>query len=582
MRTPANTRLVRIGLAFCLLLGGCSLLPKNDGVAPRTSGDDIDALRQKYHIVPLDPSSAKSLADQTMLQLAKTDPAHALRGTTYALDTHNRLRPGWLIATPQDWGMPATSVPFMPVDCQNCDPYLRLPLCHADADCPTGLCRRLDASVSRPGRAARKFCQGPSDVLVDDVYDIVVSARHAVDIALLQPPMDQRFRAGLRNAVTFLAHSGRAVTMRVIVGDYPPEGTDLAAFANDLSRDVGAVRGSHLRLYVGMIRSCNGEPSCGALSWNHAKIVAADGARALVGSHNFWSADQLDSQPVADLSMRVEGSAARDAHHFADALWSYVCSRPPQDPSNQALLFLPRKAIAPGCLQTIRLPALKKVVGHIRILSVGRLGAGLTPRFADQSLIARDLFLGAATKTLRFVQQDVAFSFTGTAADRIWPDTALERIVDLITERGGDAYIVLSNPGAKGPVGNYSNDIPLEAVAAKIKAVAVSKGMNDAALVKLLCQHLHLAPLRFGPDDSWPDGKPIGVHAKLWIVDDRAFYIGSENLYPVELQEFGYVVENAAATATVLHDYWDKVWAWSQRAAISGSEAKICVFAPKI
>jgi phosphatidylserine/phosphatidylglycerophosphate/cardiolipin synthase-like enzyme len=68
------------------------------------------------------------------------------------------------------------------------------------------------------------------------------------------------------------------------------------------------------------------------------------------------------------------------------------------------------------------------------------------------------------------------------------------------------------------------------------------------------------------------------VHAKFWMVDERAFYIGSENLYPAELQEFGYIVEDRSAAAQVRRDYWDQAWKWSQAAAISGDGAPSCIF----
>jgi phosphatidylserine/phosphatidylglycerophosphate/cardiolipin synthase-like enzyme len=174
------------------------------------------------------------------------------------------------------------------------------------------------------------------------------------------------------------------------------------------------------------------------------------------------------------------------------------------------------------------------------------------------------------------IQQDVAFALNGV--DPIWPDAALERIADLITQRGGDAYIVLSNFGARGAIGRYSYSVPLEAVATRIMDVAAQRSqMAHRPLVDLMCRHLHLAPLRFGPDEAWPGNRAIAVHAKFWMVDDRAFYIGSENLYPANLQEFGYVVEDPVAAGQVRADLWDRAWRWSQKKAISGSEVSDCV-----
>ena len=73
----------------------------------------------------------------------------------------------------------------------------------------------------------------------------------------------------------------------------------------------------------------------------------------------------------------------------------------------------------------------------------------------------------------------------------------------------------------------------------------------------LLCSHVHLAPLRFGPDATWPGGKTFANHAKLWMVDDRVFYVGSDNFYPVNLQEFGYIVDDQKAAAELLDAYWN-------------------------
>jgi phosphatidylserine/phosphatidylglycerophosphate/cardiolipin synthase-like enzyme len=42
---------------------------------------------------------------------------------------------------------------------------------------------------------------------------------------------------------------------------------------------------------------------------------------------------------------------------------------------------------------------------------------------------------------------------------------------------------------------------------------------------------------------TWANGQPFSNHAKLVAVDDEAFYIGSQNLYPGRFQELGVIVE---------------------------------------
>lgn len=564
-------------LAPLLLVAGCALYPPADGI---NHGRGIGAIDARYGIRPLDPGSDVPLTKQTLEELEKTDPLRLYRGTTYRLTDGNQLPPGWIIQTPNAWGKPAKSLAYEPLDCQDCDADFRLRECREPSQCGDGRCGLLSASVARPGDRPRRFCLGHSDALLDVFYKLVVSAQHAVDLVMLEPPADTRFLAALRNAITWLAYSGRPVTVRVVVGDYPPEGVDAEALLQQLVRDARAAPTSRLRVYAAATRSCDASPSCAGLSWNHAKIVAADGRRAIVGGINLWSPDYLANDPVHDLSMLVAGPAAHDAHRFADALWRSVCSRAPEKGINDHYAFYGAAArdTDDDCIKKIALPEEGGTAGGVRILAVGRLARGIAPVFADQSLLARDLILGAATRSIRMVQQDVAFAFLG-AVDRSWPDRVLEDLADLLAAKHGDVWLVLSNPGAAGPVGRYSNGVPLEAVAQKVKEVVAQRGgLKDPELSRLLCQHFHLAPLRFGPDAAWPDGKPIGTHAKFWMVDDRLFYIGSENLYPTDLQEFGYIVEDAKAAAELREAYWDEAWKWSRPAAVSGADAPRCIF----
>jgi hypothetical protein len=127
-----------------------------------------------------------------------------------------------------------------------------------------------------------------------------------------------------------------------------------------------------------------------------------------------------------------------------------------------------------------------------------------------------------------------------------------------------------------------SYGVRLETVADRIIEIAAQRShIAHWPLVELMCRHLHLAPLRFGTDETWPSKRAIAVHTKFWMVDDRVFYIGSENLYPANLQELDYVVEDFSAATQVRTDLWDRAWDWSQNAAISGSEARACVFRPQ-
>src|SRR5204863_1262946 len=140
--------------------------------------------------------------------------------------------------------------------------------------------------------------------------------------------------------------------------------------------------------------------------------------------------------------------AAASAARYADRLWDYVCANLDRKPSISVSNFtagmsLPEK----GCLPPPpALPAARSG-GGVPILAVGRLGAGITKDFANQSELARDLMLGAARHEIRIVQQDLGFALG--RADPLFPDSTIDRLIDFLRQGRGDIYIVLSNFGAK-------------------------------------------------------------------------------------------------------------------------------------
>jgi phosphatidylserine/phosphatidylglycerophosphate/cardiolipin synthase-like enzyme len=308
-------------------------------------------------------------------------------------------------------------------------------------------------------------------------------------------------------------------------------------------------------------------------------MLTVDGKVALVGGHNMWTEDYLLDQPIHDLSMEIRGGAAVDAHHFADTLWQFVCDHTSGDTAVSAFIYRSGSPdVGQGCLAGIKLPARGRAgTSGIPVLAVGRLGAGVTDDFASQNDLARDLLFGGARHSIRIVQQDVAFTLG--RFDAIYPESTLERWLDFLLAGRGDIYLVLSNLDAKGrSKSEYSNGVPLKAVARKMLEMARARSqLSPAFLADLLCTHFHLASFRFGPDATWPGGDPIGNHGKFWMVDDRYFYIGSDNLYPVDLQEFGYIVDSHDAAAELLQSYWDPLWRWSRVTAVSGSGAARCV-----
>lgn len=54
-----------------------------------------------------------------------------------------------------------------------------------------------------------------------------------------------------------------------------------------------------------------------------------------------------------------------------------------------------------------------------------------------------------------------------------------------------------------------------------------------------------------------------GNHAKIMIVDDESYVVGSDNLYPGFLSEFNYLVEGESAVNEMLKSYWKPLWMYS-------------------
>jgi phosphatidylserine/phosphatidylglycerophosphate/cardiolipin synthase-like enzyme len=528
--------------ALAAVLASCGGNLPNSAVSRHLAGRYAGALSDSTAVptvirdrgikVP-DITSTVPLLDQLRTELAKSDPGGAYAGITYDLTSGNTLPRDWIVQTPNIWGQKASALP-----------------------------------------------PNHSQALVQLVHDLIASARRRVDISLLQPAPDGAFLAAIRQALQELAQRHRPVAVRFIIGQYPPDNVDVPAFFKALTDGFDLGR---LTVSVAAFRSCVAVDDCDSYSWNHSKIIAIDGAEALVGGHNLWAKDYLMDEPVSDLSMRVEGPAAASAVRFIDRLWEYVCSNLDQKDS------IALASSTGSCPSPAALPNRRPGRGGLRILGVGRMGAGITKDFANQSELARDLTLASARHEIRIVQQDLGFGLG--RADTLFPDSTIDRLVDFLRQGRGDIYIVLSNLGAKGKSGStYSNDVTLMTLARHLKQEVqrrferrdplsryeIRRGPDPANA--LLCEHVHLAPFRFGPDDSWPGGIPFATHAKFWMVDGHVFYIGSDNMYPVNLQEYGYIVDDAKAAQELTDAYWTPVWQWSSKAAVSGPEVKDCIF----
>jgi len=92
-----------------------------------------------------------------------------------------------------------------------------------------------------------------------------------------------------------------------------------------------------------------------------------------------------------------------------------------------------------------------------------------------------------------------------------------------------------------------------------------SRSMDRDEILNHICRLVSIAHVRLtanGPTYMRANGNggQIGNHAKIVMVDDEAFYIGSDNAYGAGLAEFGLIIDDEERTEDFKTNYWDVLW----------------------
>jgi phosphatidylserine/phosphatidylglycerophosphate/cardiolipin synthase-like enzyme len=520
-----RARIVALGLGIAFLLIGWVPAVAQPPVDAEHSPQSMPQVVVAPEAVAAFDASLRANADvlDALYAAMKQDAGGRWEGVTYALTNDNALDSDWVLQTPKVWGLSAADVK-----------------------------------------------DGAGVYVADRVTETVASAQSFVDITTLSPFPTGRFESAIVAGLRRLAQSGRPVTVRYLAGWYPgPSGERLgqSEYLRKVIQGLQGIPNSKLRIFAGAMR-------VNLFSWNHAKIVAVDGRRAVVGGQNLWDDDYLQVYPAHDLSVALNGSSAFAMHAFADTLWESVCKYT-ESSWRPAYWESGWHDVKTGCQAksgVVRTPG----PGTMRVLGAGRLAQlGAQGNAADLAFV---LAFRGSRSTIRIAQQDLGLS---TGVQWLFWEAGMQEIAKALVRRQ-HVYIVLSNDGAKaGPNGaSYSSGVPLTGTADRIKSdVAKQPGApTGKELIDLLCSNLHLTTLRFGPSDQWSNGFKFANHSKFWMVDDQLFYVGSENLYPSDLQEYGVILNDPNAASQMKQQYWDKLWQHSRRVAISGSEAARCYF----
>ena len=547
------------------------------------------------------------------------------------------------------------------------------------------------------------------------VVEIVHQSRYRCDLASLNSPDPDWARVILAamdlalSAPMDPADINRPIQFRFLFGQTPlypasepPNYTDFKAALLRLVRtrcqnwprlpDIWL--GRFFRLQAGILSSLKtrvfGEGVIDSddckMTWNHAKIIAADGAEALVGGHNLNMDLFRSYPPVHDVSVVVHGEAAYGAQLFLNQMWACgadLLSTEYLDVSKlawqngdgkQALLTDPLPTVggylqlrwqqllalheaahiddadadepvaepprpAPGqqdqqALVDLAQPAFPPLIGPrpyarladytlaTRILAVGKYWTGphRDTDYQHGAELMKEVLIKTARQRIRLSQMDLISAWKKNWSDHVvchWLMDALLGNPDLVVEvvvspldggagAEGDQYSFGSGARRTFELIEYymTHDVLADTELADrdIRAAALRR----LFIAPLFYTEVPVAQTREGLTYKWPDLPPEGYtatlkqapvrdappragvigsavqsvihasgnyydkvwsapgnHAKIMIIDDALYVVGSDNLYPGTLSEFNLLVEGEPAVSEMLESYWQPLWRYS-------------------
>lgn len=478
-------------------------------------------------------------------------------------DSLAEMESDWVVQSPENyWDREPDTLPIN-LTCtpgsKGCDTVFPRAVCEKDDDCKDlkTTCKTLEASKS-PTTPARKMCLGSGDSLLERYYRVMTSAEKQLEITTLSMPLGS-FRSMLVNALAALATKPEPPLVRLLVSGQDVVNLNvlqqptkvLATLWTEISAAAGRDVSGAMQLEFGNLskKKLQAGSPIPLYAWNHSKIVIADQTRMISGGHNLWDPDYTRDDPVFDISMQVSGPIAKASKAFVSDLWRVVDKeRAPNANAKDKWLNPPE---LPGSTN-----------GRHKVIGVGRLGfVGTNP--SDDAI---NTLIRSSTSTLHIAVQDFFQTTAGNLGALIYAGEPF--VADALAEaimKGVQVQIVQSDdtPGLVSYVMLKPRDtFPrlIDLLVKKAEALPEGKAMGQK-LRSYICDHVEYAPWRFREGSSkWANKKEIAAHTKLVIADDSAFYLGSHNLYPADLQEYGLIVSDAELTQALEKQHWELLW----------------------
>jgi phosphatidylserine/phosphatidylglycerophosphate/cardiolipin synthase-like enzyme len=445
----------------------------------------------------------------------------------------------------------------------------------------------------------------------------LAAAKTQVDITTLYPFPSGGFGQAIVDGLKAALQAGQNPSVRIMAGCYPACITQgllgPSGYVKDLERAIGTPHGLKPKIYAASYRFYTESLRDDAFSWNHSKIVAVDGRTAIIGGHNMFPSDYLQTtNPVHDVTMRVVGPIAGAGHRFANLIWHEACIVHKWWSGFRYLSYAHSSGAPSKCPGNLT-PRVPHGAGTTDILGIGRVGflyrmpdkiaGAIRATLADVGRRSRPPSAAAAASGpvdpapcaflpttdytnssprydeynpgetgLRELIASAKFDVFLSQQDLVGPCPLAprfdRRLLDVIVDRlraGVRVRIVTSTPKAKlSLLVPYSNASSLTDTTSAIYNRAWAKLGDPNAARRLLEENLRVGSLRFTSNvPTWPGGGSynlIANHAKVIEVDRRAFYVGSENLYPAWLAEYGLLLDDPTVAGQFNKMYADPLW----------------------
>lgn len=434
--------------------------------------------------------------------------------------------------------------------------------------------------------------RGHSDALVNEYSNLISNAKYLVDIVDLGD-INGSFRKqlfqGIKNALYNGIIADRLI-VRIVLGLHAGPFINLNArkLMDELKDYIGFNK--KLAVYIGVQVYCKPHrtsPDFG--TWNHAKYVAVDSKQLLTGGHNWWADPYFGERPPFDLSIRLNGPVAEEAHKFTDFLMRQ-CKRDSVYDDSIHPVHMIDGDIKQGLGEPVAPPhPNNQNAGATPVLAVAQNGDFDSDDFTNPSLASMYWAIRHARKTVNITQMSLAskdVSFwsefsrlqtcgkvdTVTITSKVdgktrFYNVELLRAIAAALKAGAKVNILISN---SRDAGDYSNGDDASSITRAVGKFA-HEILDRADTLRILSQNLQVKTVMTHGSIPWqkrPNQSKTN-HAKFWAADNL-FYVGSHNMYPsVEyhfqtinghLSEWGVIMGDTASYNHIMSKYFNPIW----------------------